>query len=104
MKKKIEKLFENLCCSQCRNGFDEDSITIKRQEEGLSVVQLECKHCGKSFGVAFLGLSNIDVKNYEPLEVVEGPDPITFDDVIDAHRFIQELDGDWGKYLPKQRQ
>lgn len=101
MKKKIEKLFENLCCSQCRNGFDEESITIKRQEEGLSVVKLECKHCGKSFGVAFLGLSNIDVKNYEPLEVVEGPDPITFDDVIDAHRFIQELDGDWGKYLPK---
>ena len=101
MKKKIEKLFENLCCSQCRNGFDEESITIKRQEDGLSVVQLECKHCGKSFGVAFLGLSNIDIKNYEPLEVVEGPDPITFDDVIDAHRFIKELDGDWGKYLPK---
>ena len=101
MKKKIEKLFSNLCCSQCRNVFDEDSITIKRQEEGLSVVQLECKHCGKSFGVAFLGLSNIDVKNYEPLEVVEGPEPITFDDVIDAHRFIKELDGDWGKYLPK---
>ena len=64
MKKKIEKLFENLCCSQCRNGFDEESITIKRQEEGLSVVKLECKHCGKSFGVAFLGLSNIDVKNW----------------------------------------
>lgn len=101
MKKKIEKLFSNLCCSQCRNGFDEDSITIKRQEEGLSVVSLECKHCGKSFGVAFLGLSDIDVKDYEPLEVVEGPEPITFDDVIDAHRFIKELEGDWEKYLPK---
>lgn len=101
MKKKIEKLFENLCCSQCRNGFDEDSITIKRQEEGLSVVQLECKHCGKSFGVAFLGLSDIDIKDYEPLEVVEGPEPISFDDVIDAHRFIKELEGDWGKYLPR---
>ncbi|MBO6086804.1 hypothetical protein J6P92_00460 [bacterium] len=101
MKKKIEKLFENLCCSQCRNGFDEDCITIKRQEEGLFVVNLECKHCGKSFGVAFLGLSNVDVKDYEPLEVVEGPEPITFDDVIDAHRFIKELNGDWKKYLPK---
>ena len=101
MKKKIEKLFSNLCCSQCRNGFDEESITIKRQEEGLSVVQLECRHCGKSFGVAFLGLSDIDVKDYEPLEVVEGPEPISYDDVIDAHRFIKELNGDWRKYLPK---
>ena len=98
MKKKLEKLFSNLCCSQCKNGFDEDSITIKREEEGLSVISLECKHCGKNFGIAFLGFSGIDVK--EPLEVVEGPEPISYDDVIDAHRFIEKLEKDWTKYLP----
>ena len=101
MKKKIEKLFENLCCSKCRNGFDEDSITIKRDEEDLTVISLTCRHCGKSFGVAFLGFSDINLKNYEPLEVVEGPEPINYDDVIDAHRFIKELKNDWNKYLPK---
>lgn len=100
MKKKIEKLFSNLCCSQCRNGFDEDSIVIKRKEDGLLVVGLECKHCGKSFGVAFLGISNVDVKDYEPLEVVQGPEPINYDDVIDAHNFIKNLEDDWSKYLP----
>ena len=98
MKKKLEKLFSNLCCSQCKNGFDEESITIKREEDGLSVISLECKHCGKNFGVAFLGFSGIDVK--EPLEVVEGPEPISYDDVIDAHRFIEKLEKDWTKYLP----
>ena len=103
MKKKIEKLFSNLCCSQCKNGFDEDSIVVKRDEGGLLVVGLECKHCGKNFGVAFLGFSDIDVKNYEPLEVVEGPDPISYDDVIDAHRFIKNLEKDWTKYLPFER-
>ena len=46
-------------------------------------------------------ISNIDVKDYEPLEVTEGPEPITYDDVIDAHRFIKELEGDWNKYLSK---
>lgn len=102
MKKKIEKLFSNLCCSQCRNSFDKDSITIKRQEEGLTVIGLECKHCGKNFGVAFLGMSDIDVKNYEPLEVTEGPEPISYDDVIDAHIFIKKLEKDWNKYLPKK--
>ncbi len=101
MKKKIEKLFNNLCCSQCRNNFDEDSIVIKREEEGLMVVSLQCKHCGKSFGVAFVGFTDIDVNNYEPLEVQEGPEPINYDDVIDAHRFIQSLDADWQKHLPK---
>ena len=87
-----------MCCSQCKNGFDEDSIVVKRQEDGLVVVGLECKRCGKNFGVAFLGLSNIDVK--EPLEVTEGPDPINYDDVIDAHRFIKNLDEGWSKFLP----
>lgn len=100
MKKKLEKLFDNLCCSQCKNGFNEDSITIKREEEGLTVINLSCKHCGKNFGLAFLGFSEIDVKNYDALEVQEGPEPISYDDVIDAHRFIKRLDSDWNKYLP----
>ena len=89
-----------MCCSYCRNSFDENSIKIKREEKGLIVAGLECQHCGKNFGVALLGFSNIDIKDYEPLEVTEGPEPISYDDVIDAHRFIKDLDGNWQKYLP----
>ena len=103
MKKKLKHLFDNLCCSQCRCGFDEDSIEIKREETGLLVTHLTCRNCGKSFGVAFLGLNNIELKNPEDmaLEVQEGPDAISYDDVIDAHRFIQSLDADWQKHLHK---
>jgi hypothetical protein len=99
MKKKIQKLFGNLCCSQCRNSFDEDAFTIKREEKELLVTHMECKHCGKRFGVALLGFSDVEVK--EPLEVQEGPEPINYDDVIDAHRFIKDLDENWQKHLPK---
>ena len=101
MKKKIKKLFSNLCCSHWKNSFDENSITIKRVEEGLTVVGLQCQHCGKNFGVAFLGINNFDVKSSEPLEVQEGPEPINYNDVIDAHRFIKNLDADWQKHLPQ---
>ena len=97
MEKKLRVLFDNLCCSVCKNGFDEDSFEIKRNEDGLLVTHLVCKNCGKSFGVAFVGLSDIDIK--EPLEVMQGPDPIDYDDVIDAHRFIQNLDEHWQDYL-----
>ena len=100
MKEKLNVLFSNLCCSQCKNGFDEESIEIKRQEQGLLVVHLICRHCGKSFGVAFVGLSNLEVKS-EPLEVQEGAEPISYDDVIDAHRFIRDLDEHWQEHLPK---
>ena len=99
MKKKLKVLFDNLCCSQCKAGFDDESIVIKREEDGLLVTHLECKHCGKSFGVAFLGLNGIEVK--EPLEVQDGPEPINYDDVIDAHRFIKNLDERWQDFLPK---
>lgn len=100
MKKKLKVLFDNLCCSQCKSSFDEDSIQIKREEEGLLVTHLVCQHCGKSFGVAFLGLSGVEVK--EPLEVQDGPEPINYDDVIDAHRFIKNLDEHWQDFLPKE--
>jgi hypothetical protein len=103
MKKKLEVLFSNLCCSQCKNGFDEKSIVIKREEAGLMVTHLECRHCGKKFGIALLGFSNIDVKtDHEktlPLEVQEGPESINYDDVIDAHRFIKDLDEHWQQHI-----
>ena len=99
MKKKLKILFDNLCCSQCKTGFDEESIEIKREEDGLLVTHLVCQHCGKSFGIAFLGLSGIEVK--EPLEIQDGPEPINYDDVIDAHRFIKNLDEHWQDFLPK---
>jgi len=101
-KQQIKSLFSNLCCSQCKSDFDENSIEIVRDEDNLQVIRLHCKNCGKSFGLAFLGESNIEVKSAEPLEVQEGEPAITYDDVIDAHRFIQNLDEHWSDYLPRE--
>ena len=106
MEKKFDILFSNLCCSQCKHGFDENSIEIKRQEHGLLVTHLTCQHCGKSFGVAFVGVSNFELKDGEtatPLEVQCGPEPISADEVLDAHKFIKNLDEHWQDYLPKTK-
>jgi hypothetical protein len=102
MKKKIQTLFNNLCCSHCKSCFTEESFSIKREEDGLVVAHLECKHCDKKFGVALLGFSNIEFA--EPLEVQEGPEAINYDDVIDAHRFIRDLDENWQQYIQKNAQ
>lgn len=99
MKNDIKKLFKDICCSRCKSGFDEDSIHLMRYEEDLTVVQLECKKCETCYGVAFLGFSGICFK--EPLEIQEGPEAINYDDVIEAHKFIQNLEGNWQDYLPK---
>lgn len=100
MKKKLKKLFENLCCSKCKTDFDEDSIEIMRAEKGLMVTHLTCKNCGQSFGVAFLGIESFEIKDSAP-ESINGPKPISYDDVLDAHKFIQNLDEKWQQHLPK---
>lgn len=106
-KLKIEKLFADLCCSECKSDFTEDSIQILREEQGLFVIQIVCAKCNKSFGLAFLGLESIDLKSTDvsdeaiKLQIQDGPDPISMDEVIDAHKFIQNLDKDWQKHIPK---
>src|SRR5574344_721457 len=104
MKKNLKKMFSNLCCSVCKSDFDEDSIKLVRNEDGLQVVRLVCQKCGKSFGIAFLGLNDNNFKNDDDtvFEVQEGPEPIDYDDVIDAHRFIKNLAEHWKDYIPKE--
>lgn len=103
MERKIATLFKELCCSKCKSDFDETSVAIMRDENNLLVFRLACPECGKSFGVAFLGISDFELKNYDEndlvLKVQEGGDPINTDDVLDAHKFIKDLDKDWPKFL-----
>lgn len=107
MKRKISTLFKELCCSVCKTDFTEDSVHIMREEktpdEEMIVFRLACQKCGKSFGVAFLGISDFEIKNYTEdnlkLKVQDVPDPISVDEVLDAHKFIKKLDKDWQKYV-----
>ncbi len=102
-KSKIKKLLDNMCCSVCHHDFDENSISIKREEEDLLVLQIVCSECGKSFGLALLGTDSISLKedNDDPLTFQECPLPINYDDVLDAHNFIDKLEKDWTKYIPE---
>ena len=101
-KTKLKKLFSGLCCSVCRHDFDEDAIFIKREEENLLVLQVVCPECGKSFGLALLGTGALSVKDKEdtPLEIQDCP--LSYDDVLDAHKFIDKLEKDWTKYIPDE--
>lgn len=100
-KEKIIKLFSGFCCSDCKNDFDANSINILREEENLVVIQIICSNCKKSFGIALLGSNSIEEKNDTEFEIQDCPLPINYDDVIDAHKFIDKLEKDWTKYIPE---
>ena len=107
MENKIRAMFTNLCCSRCKADFDENSIKVIREEDSMLVVKLFCNKCGKAFGTAFLGVSDlVDISEKEKTKVAlrmkEDLPPISKDDVLNAHDFIKNLDEHWAQYLPEK--
>jgi len=84
----IKTLFSTLCCSRCKNEFDKNSIKILKRDCDIMVCSLSCAKCGKNFGDVVFNFNRKSEKHL-PLEIIEGSEPITYDDVIEAHRFIQ---------------
>ena len=102
-KTELRNLFSNLCCSVCRHDFNEEAIKVKREEKDLYVLEIVCPECGKNFGLAIL--SKASAKNNDkdtPLEIQDCPLPISYDDVLNAHQFIDNLEKDWTKYIPDE--
>ncbi len=83
-------LFSNLCCSQCRNDFTQNDLKIKSIKDGILICNLSCTKCGKDFGEIILNINKKSKKHF-PLEVVDGPAVINYDDVIDAHNYIKKM-------------
>lgn len=104
-KKLIKMLFADMCCSECKSDFTEDSVFVLRKEKNLNVLQIICQNCGKSFGIAILGdceeKQQLNTPENLALQIQEGPDAICYDDVIDAHNFFKNLDEGWEKYIPE---
>ncbi len=87
--KDVKILFENLCCSRCKNEFTLSSIKEIKREGDILICNLLCEKCFKDFGEVVINF-NRKSKSHLPLEIVEGADPISIDDVIKAHKFIKE--------------
>ena len=48
-KKIINMLFSDMCCSECRADFDENSVFTLRKEKNLTVLQIVCQRWMVSF-------------------------------------------------------
>lgn len=94
-------LFDSMCCCVCRHDFDSSAIKIKQEEKNLYVLEIVCPECGKNFGLALLKKEEgFEKKEDDALIFQPCPDPITYDEISDAHKFIENLEKDWTKYIP----
>lgn len=96
----VKLIFSKMVCSCCDQQFTPDCVDIIRIEGNCAVVRIRCTHCDTNYGLAMIGIETIRIENDQ--DDVQIPDlpPITTDDVIEAHKFIDKLDGSWMRYIP----
>lgn len=110
----IQHFFTRLRCHACHEHFEPNGIELVRQEHGLYLVNVHCCHCGHNAGVAMVGVEQehaaptLDPRYQDPeltpveLERLQHFDPITDEDVLDAHQFFKSLDEGWLKHVPEE--
>lgn len=111
-KKIIKDFFSQMKCSNCDTNFGSDSVSVLRTEDNYTVVRIECPTCQKNFGLAVLGLDKHEMQNSTvecnyskstPFGWDESKDVISYDDVVQAHDFYQNLGNDWMKHIPEDK-
>lgn len=102
----IKLFFSKMKCSNCDHFFNEEDITVLRDEGDYIVARIYCSRCGKNVGIALLGLDREMMKKTleasDTKSISGKEDPITYDDVIDAHAFFSSLGDDWTKFIPQE--
>ncbi len=127
----IQHFFTTMQCAFCTRPFQPEGIELLREDEGCYLVSVSCHHCERQIGVAMVGVQvpeggipsgdlpglfsqahqqgpHLDPRFVDPeltpeeLERLQHFEPIAFDDVLKAHEFFNQLDGDWMKFIPSE--
>lgn len=116
----VQDYFQRRSCRHCSSRYATDGIQLVREEPGAYVVRITCSKCHQPLGTALIGLSNAPDPFAQQVGKTEAPSfpgewtkrdierlsnhpVIDYDDVLNAHLFVQSLGDNWNQYLPKIR-
>lgn len=102
----IIRLISSMHCSCCNKRLDDKCITFQGQHGELTIIKISCKNCGKNFAIAFMGLisDELDISLQQNDETYAcSNEPINYDDVLNAHEFIQNIDENWRRFIDKRK-
>lgn len=122
----IREYFQRRTCRHCSQPLAAEGIELVREEPGVLVVRVGCSLCGHPVGIALVGMnpqSNSPCPkaagraaaiqpsqelrhppewSRKDIQKLSGKPAITYDDVLDAHKFLESLGPDWARLLPKR--
>jgi hypothetical protein len=119
----IQQFFTRMTCHHCQASLEPDGVRLLREDAGMFVVSITCNHCHNDIGVALVGMDAVEghghpgqsgarrvrVRRYKDPELTPEElrrlavfEPVSDDDVIEAHHFFQNLDTNWMRYIPDE--
>ena len=99
-------------CSVCHRGFEPDDVHVLSRKSDMWMLMVSCGECqARNFVAAVIGdgdaeeaqlalrrLGEEHVRtrtDFEPEDEGEPGEPVSVDDVIEIHQFLQGFDGDF---------
>jgi hypothetical protein len=101
----LKQLISTLRCSVCRRGFQREHVRVAARHEDLWVVSVRCALCRNQpvFWVALKDqeddLSLLRDLTEDEEEQFASLPPLTGDDVLDMHLFLERFDGNFKALL-----
>lgn len=106
-------------CSVCHRGFETDDVHILSRKSDMWMLMVTCSEChARNFVAAVIGdgdaeeaqlalrrLGEEHVRSRLDAEIEEAEpaaDPVTVDDVLDVHAFLEDFDGDFQSLFRKR--
>ena len=104
----IKYLVAHTKCSGCGHRYDPDDVQVHDHRGHIWLASVTCRHCGLQ-GLIMAAIKTEEEQEIEPTMesgAVEWPafqqmGPISTDEVLDLHCFLQEFHGDVARLLEK---
>jgi hypothetical protein len=100
-------------CSQCRQRFSIEDLRVVGRNGNLWVLAVRCPECdSQAFVAAVVGeyedgttveATAIDLIDESESETEPESHPVTVDDVLDMHEFLEQFDGDFLHLFSRRR-
>ena len=104
-------------CSVCHRGFEPDDVHVLSRKSDMWMLMVSCGECqARNFVAAVIGdgdaeeaqlalrqLGEEHVRNrtaIEPEDEVAPGEPVSVEDIIEVHQFLQGFDGDFKALFP----
>jgi hypothetical protein len=96
----VVQLVTRLRCVECGRLYDPEDFVLMHRWEDMWVLSTRCRHCDELCHVVVYMRLDVEpepIIDLTPEEVEAAADwlPITADDLLDVHNFLEAFDGDF---------